>query len=68
MSENQCIFNDGKIKSRLIYKGKTKLGEPWFVGEYKEVADKNGEWMPWISGTAEYSQLTNQEKKWLELI
>ncbi len=72
------IFNDGKIKGRLICKDKN-----WFVGEWKYVNDldenanpqytglsseKNIElkniWFPWICGTAEWLGLTQQEREW----
>lgn len=74
---SQLIYNDGKIKSRLIQK------EPnWYVAEWKYIDDidtqgqpqttgklvESGEdlniWFPWVGGTAEYLCLSEQDKKW----
>jgi hypothetical protein len=74
--ESQYIFNDGKIKSRLI-----RQDDDWYVAEYKNVADVNAEWIPWICGTvgdyfrgydkngkkiflSNWLQLTEKDKEW----
>lgn len=55
--ESQLIFNDGHMKGRLIKKDKD-----WYVGEFKTPDMET--WMPWICGTSEWLQLTEQEKTW----
>lgn len=65
---SQVIFNDGFIKSRLIRKDKN-----WFVGEWKYVNEEEPsdpyylykkQWFPWICGTKEWLQLTEQDIEW----
>lgn len=56
-AQSQLIFNDGRMKGRLIKKDKD-----WYVGEFKTAEMET--WMPWICGTSEYLWLTEQEKAW----
>jgi hypothetical protein len=56
---SQYIYNDGKIKSRLIRKDKD-----WFIAEWKSAIDGAAQWFPWIGGTADYLGLSEQDKAW----
>ena len=59
MAESQYIFNDGEMKSRLV-----KKDTDWFVAEWKSAIDEEAQWFPWIVGTAEFLDLSDQDKKW----
>jgi hypothetical protein len=56
MSDNsQYIFNDGRIKSRLIDKGKNKHGQDWYIAEWKYVNDYDD------NGNPKYTGLLSEE-------
>ncbi len=75
------IFNDGNIKGRLIkndsnwFVGEWKYtddkdihGNPQYTGCLSEKdTDLKNIWLPWIAGTSEYLQLTQQEKNWAKI-
>lgn len=61
--ESQYIYNDGRTKGRIIYKGKTPKGEDWFSCECKAVGT-DAPWEGGLCGTADFLKLSEQEKNW----
>lgn len=61
---SHLIFNDGVLKSRLKKMLAGNQYGDWYVAEFKEVADIEAIWLPWIAGTAEYLCMTEQDRKW----
>lgn len=51
------IFKSDETKGRLVRKEHN-----WFVAEYKDTDMQN--WFPWVAGTKEFLQLTDQEMEW----
>ena len=61
MNDSQYIYKDQERneKCRLV-----QQDEDWFVCECKPLDDEAAQWIPFIFGTSEFLQLTEQDKKW----
>lgn len=57
MSESQLIFKREDMRSRLV-----RTDTNWFAVEYK--TPDMEQWFPWIWGTRDFLNLTEQEFSW----